>query len=237
MNKNLLPLYSLFLLPFYAICVSSWKFQQKIAHLAKIPSPIIPTALCLLMFSALYYFRSDVKKILDRFKTKPGRYLAILLPLPAWNIFFLSSPYINIEFCTLSKNINFFHTLLWLSTPFFLLFGVFFLLMGFFPRKRLRLFWWFWSMILLNIFALIVISWQFYPMVKRSAVKSATIAGEEIIRAIEAYKSDQKEYPKKLNKLIPKYLPKIPHTRMCAYPKFQYAVVGEPFSEASSKRR
>ena len=207
-------LYSLFLIPIYSLGL--------LTHAA------VPIVAGILILAGLYYFKNDAQQIVAKFKAGPKRYFLLLLLLPTLNVLLQSAKLFNFKSCESFKSFTTAEFLLYLSIPFGFALGFLFFIIGIFATKRL--FWWFWSTMLLNTFALIVISWSVNPMIRRSVMKSASIAGEPIIRAIEAYKVEQKKYPKNLEALVPKYLPKIPHTGMCAYPRFQYTSGGEPFS-------
>lgn len=62
---------------------------------------------------------------------------------------------------------------------------------------------------------------------RMAGMKAFTIRAGALLAAIQQYERDHLAPPESLQKLVPRYLPKIPFTGMGAYPEFQYSTGAE----------
>jgi hypothetical protein len=57
---------------------------------------------------------------------------------------------------------------------------------------------------------------------RHRAFVRASRVGDHLVQALAQYREDKNEYPDSLDRLVPRYLEKIPYTGMLAYPEFSY---------------
>ena len=60
-------------------------------------------------------------------------------------------------------------------------------------------------------------------------LKIADINGERVVKACEAFHTDNGRYPKTLNELVPRYLPSVPRAKYCMVGHFIYYNLEEGF--------
>lgn len=58
--------------------------------------------------------------------------------------------------------------------------------------------------------------------IRMAAMASVANRGNDIVKAIEAYVTTNKQPPSALSDLVPNYIQKIPATGLCSYPEFEY---------------
>ena len=172
-----------------------------------------------------------LKDLKDTFLYLKRNYLLNMLAatwLPLVLLFTDSLNYLDVESCKGVSNFNS------ISVVFFLLLflllgciGLYYFIVGILNKLN-RSKNWARSFVCCLGFLFCIPTFRLSNMIRMVAMRKSAILATPIIDAIEEHKIKIGDYPKSLKDLTPKFMTKIPHTGMCAYPRYEYRKSKKP---------
>ena len=216
--------YALFLLPFLALVRFSLMLARGTGnihnpHQWEYLAVYFPILVGLFLSVLVFVSFKDLPKIVEKFRAHAKIYGAFLTVSIVYNVLSEHLMVMDTTLCGFFPGLLLFNMALFVISFFLALLGSYLFALGVSTRKQVSV--WFWSLMLSSLGAPAILSGDI-NFLKTHALGSASQAGNKIIRALEAYKLDHKDYPQSLKQLIPRYLEGVPPTGMCGYPKFAY---------------